>query len=122
MTLSVDRWHILGDQRWHNSGAPCRYTSGENTWHNLGDQTRYIITRLMTEPEPIFDPDTPEPVVHHLAVPPGESDSEEFVLRAVRSGKATLNAGASFEVHLGYPGPAYWGYSGSGPLTVIVAP
>ena len=51
MTLSVDRWRILGDQRWHNSGAPCRYTSGENTWHNLGDQTRYIITRLMTTPE-----------------------------------------------------------------------
>jgi len=50
--LAADRWHILGDQRWHNSGAPCRYISGENTWHNLGDQTRYIITRLMTRPTP----------------------------------------------------------------------
>jgi hypothetical protein len=74
------------------------------------------------EPEPIFDPATPEPVVHYLAVGPGGSDAQEFVLTAVGPGEATLSASASFEVHLGYPGPAYWGYSGSGPLTVTVAP
>lgn len=54
-------------------------------------------------------------------IEPGESDAAEFVLRAVRPGKATLRASASFEVHLSYPGPAYWGTSGSGPLLVTVA-
>jgi hypothetical protein len=52
--LAVDRWHILGNQWWHNSGAHCQYIVGENTWHNLGDQTRYIITRLMTRIAPGF--------------------------------------------------------------------
>jgi len=74
------------------------------------------------ESEPIFDPATPEPVVHYLAVGPGKSDAQEFVLRAINPGEATLSASTSFEVHLGYPGPAYWGYSTSGPLTVTVAP
>ena len=74
------------------------------------------------EPEPIFDPGNPEPVVHYLGVGSGESDAAEFALQAVGPGQARLSASASFEVHLGYPGPAYWGASGTGPLTVTVAP
>jgi len=74
------------------------------------------------EPEAIFDPDNPEPVVHYLGIAPGQSDAAEFVLRAVESGQATLRATASFEVHLGYPGPAYWGYGSTGPLTMTVTP
>lgn len=73
--------------------------------------------------ESIFDPSQPEPVVHYLAVPPGQSDMAEFVLRAVESGQATLAASTSFEVHLGYPGPAYWaGSNAKEPLVVIVKP
>ena len=43
-------------------------------------------------------------------------------LRAVAVGEATLWARASFEVHLRYPGPAYWAGSGTGPLVVTVVP
>lgn len=75
------------------------------------------------EEESIFDPSQPQSVVHYLAVPPGQSDMAEFVLRAVESGQATLAASASFEMHLGYPGPAYWaGSSTKEPLVVIVKP
>jgi len=74
------------------------------------------------ESQPIFDPNNPEPVVHYLGVAPGQSDAEEFVLQAVGSGQATLNASASFEVHLGYPGPAYWGAGSTGPLVITVMP
>jgi hypothetical protein len=74
------------------------------------------------EPHPMFDPDTPEPVVHYLAVAPGQSDVEKFVLQAVGPGQARLSASASFEVHLPYPGGAYWGASGTGPLTITVTP
>lgn len=73
-------------------------------------------------PDPIFSPENPEPVVHYLSVRPGESDSQEFVLTAVASGGATLSGSASFEVHLGYPGPAYWGYAGTAPLSLTVVP
>jgi hypothetical protein len=75
------------------------------------------------EEESIFDPSQPQSVVHYLAVPPGQFDMAEFVLRAVESGQATLAASASFEVHLGYPGPAYWaGSSTKEPPVVIVKP
>ena len=71
----------------------------------------------------IFAPASPEPVVHSLAVAPGQSDSTVFELTAVASGQATLTATVSYEVHLGYPGPAYWGMTGSNqPLILIVAP
>jgi hypothetical protein len=74
-------------------------------------------------PESILNPDHPEPVEHYLAVVPGQSDSAEFDLTAVASGQATLTASVSYEVHLGYPGPAYWGYSGTiAPLIITVAP
>ena len=74
------------------------------------------------EPQPTFDPSDPEPVAHYLEIAPGESDKAEFVLQAVRPGEATLRGSASFEVHLGYPGPAYWGSSSSGPLVITVMP
>jgi hypothetical protein len=68
--------------------------------------------------ESIFAPDPPEPVVHSLAVAPGQSDSADFDLRAIAAGLAILRASASFEVHLGYPGPAYWGYAASPELRI----
>ena len=72
--------------------------------------------------DPVLEPSSPEPVVHYYGIAPGQSDSEEFQLRAVGLGEATLSASASFEVHLGYPGPAYWGSSSSEPLTINVMP
>jgi hypothetical protein len=72
------------------------------------------------EPHPVLDPERPEPVVHYLGIGAGGSDAEQFVLEAVGPGRAVLWATTSFEVHLGYPGPAYWGASGSGPITITV--
>ncbi len=69
----------------------------------------------------LFDPGRPEPVTHYLAVQPGQSDTAEFVVRAVGAGQATFTAGASFEVHLGYPGPAYWAGSNAPSLVVNVS-
>jgi len=81
--------------------------------------------RLYVRPEneqPIFEPNRHAPILHLLGVHPGESDAAEFVLQAVGPGGATLSAGASFEVHLGYPRSAYWGGSSSDPLTITVVP
>ncbi len=70
----------------------------------------------------LFDPATPEDVTHYLAVQPGQADTAEFRLRVIEAGQATLTAGASFEVHLGYPGPAYWAGSSAAPLVITVSP
>ncbi len=62
-------------------------------------------------------------VEHSLAVAPGQFDTAEFDLQAIAIGQAIFAASASFEVHQGYPGPAYWGYSQTGEsLTITVAP
>ncbi len=81
---------------------------------------QYRLAILNDEGKPIFSPDKPEPVIHYLAVAPGTSDEVTFTLQAVHPGKATFSAMASFEVHMGYPGPAYWGASGSDPLVIQV--
>lgn len=70
----------------------------------------------------IFAPAIPEPVTHSLAVVPERSDVAEFNLKAVASGQATLTGSVSTEVHLGYPGPAYWGSSAAESLILIVVP
>ena len=72
--------------------------------------------------EPILTPDKPAPIVHELAVAPGRSDATTFSLRAVSAGRVTLNASASYEVHLGYPGPAYLGSASSQSLVIAVTP
>ena len=71
----------------------------------------------------IFTPENPEPVVHYLGVGLGQSDAAEFELIAVAGGQATLTATVSYEVHLGYPGPAYWGMTATRePLSITVIP
>jgi DNA/RNA endonuclease YhcR with UshA esterase domain len=81
----------------------------------------YGLSVLSDGPEPILEPEEPEPVEHALGLDPGKSDAAEFTLRAVRTGRATVTARATFEVHLGYPGPAYWsGSSAGGPLVIAV--
>ncbi len=69
-----------------------------------------------------FEPQGPEAVEHYLQVNAGESDSATFELSATRSGQATLRASVSYEVHLGYPGPAYWGGASAGPVVLTVIP
>lgn len=71
--------------------------------------------------QPIFTPAAPDPVVHYLGVSPGQSDFAEFTLTAAASGQAKLTATVSYEVHIGYPGPAYWGGAGSEPLVITVS-
>ncbi|MGD9030111.1 MAG: lamin tail domain-containing protein, partial [Anaerolineae bacterium] len=71
-------------------------------------------------PEPVLTPSDPAPVAHYLGIGPGHSDAAEFALQAAGPGQAVLRASASFEVHLGHPGPAYWGGSSAVPLTITV--
>lgn len=81
--------------------------------------------RLAIQPEgttPIFDPADPQPVTHGVGLGQGNSDTAEFVLQATAPGRATLSGSASFEVHLGYPGPAYWGSAATDPLVISVTP
>jgi hypothetical protein len=70
----------------------------------------------------LFDPPLPEPILHSLGVAPGESDQVVFSLQAVSSGVITLILSATFEVHQGYPGPAYWGQASSKELQIEVLP
>jgi DNA/RNA endonuclease YhcR with UshA esterase domain len=72
-------------------------------------------------PEPILEPEEPEPVERTVGLDPGGSDTAEFALRAVRAGSATLTTRVSFEVHLGYPGPAYWSSSAAEPVLITVS-
>lgn len=60
------------------------------------------------------------PVLHSLGLDGGESDSVEFRLVLLNTGLFTLTADASFEVHVGYPGPAYWSGAATGPITFTV--
>ena len=68
----------------------------------------------------VLVPEQPESIVHSIGVVPGGFDEAVFVLEAVAAGTARLRGTASFEVHLGYPGPAYWGSTSSGGITVTV--
>ena len=81
---------------------------------------QYRLQVRSQEPGSFFDPAHPEPIMHPLAVAPGQSDTADFVLRAAESGRATLSASGSFEVHLGDRGPAYWGASGTQKALEIV--
>ena len=83
---------------------------------------RYRLEIQSEGAEAVFTPDSPEPITHYLAVEPGQSDTAEFELQAAAAGQATLTVLVSFEVHIGYPGPAYWGGGASEPLVITVAP
>ncbi len=78
--------------------------------------------RLTIQPAGGFDPAKPDPVTHTLGLEPGQSDAADFALRAIAPGTATLAGSVSFEVHLGYPGPAYWSVATAAPLTMTIQP
>lgn len=67
-------------------------------------------------------PEKPEAIIHYLGLNPGETDTVMFTLHTIGVGTASVSAAASFEVHLGYPGPAYWAAAATGPVTVAVPP
>lgn len=77
--------------------------------------------RIQPDGQAIFEPGDPPQVTHSLAVAPGQSDTVEFDITAVGEGQIGLTASVSYEVHLGYPGPAYWGYKSSGEPLIVTA-
>jgi hypothetical protein len=95
------------------SNNGCAYTLG---------LPKYYLYIQTSSPESIFIPNNPAPVTHYLGISPGQSDTAEFELKAISGGQATLGVRVSMEVHLGYPGPAYWGEDNSQTLTVNVEP
>ena len=79
-----------------------------------------VLNSVVLSPLPV-----PEPAVHSLAVGPGTEDVHKFLIQAVHEGEYLLSAQTSFEVHVGYPGPAYWGSAASEealPLRVLPSP
>jgi hypothetical protein len=81
---------------------------------------KYTLRVHAPQGQPLFNPPQPESVTHSLAVAPGQLDSVEFMLQAAQVGSGSLQAEVSFEVHIGYPGPAYWGYATSDPVDIAV--
>lgn len=82
-----------------------------------------LLYRLRVEPDSpaFFDPASPDPVEHTLGVSPGGTDTAEFTLTAIAPGNVEITATVSFEVHLGYPGPAYFASASSGdPLVITI--
>lgn len=73
-------------------------------------------------PGPILEPNPPAPIVHSLGIGSGQSDIITYTLQVVGAGVLTINISASFEVHLGYPGPAFWSGDNSEPITITVQP
>ncbi|GEM_PF-1959959 len=64
--------------------------------------------------------DSPVSITHYVALEPDETDLVTFSLQTIGAGEVALQASASFEVHLGYPGPAYWAYDSTAPVSVSV--
>ncbi len=81
---------------------------------------RLMLTSGDLYPPYVLVPDSPISVTHYLGLEHGETDTVTFSLRAIGVGTATLQATVSFEVHLGYPGPAYWSYDATAPVRVQV--
>ncbi|MGQ9774625.1 hypothetical protein, partial [Chloroflexus sp.] len=78
--------------------------------------------QLLLEPSSILAPISPLSITNYRALASGESDTASFQLQAIGVGEVALRATASFEVHLGYPGPAYWAFDSSQPLSATVPP
>ncbi len=82
----------------------------------------YRLTVETSGTQPILQPENPEPVAHNLVIPPGESDSVDFVLLAIRPGEGAVTAFASFDIQLGRGAPVYRSYSTTGSQVITVTP
>ena len=81
---------------------------------------KYSLSLMADGDAHLVQPTELEPIIHSVALRDGEHDEAYFTLKAVAPGKAELKVSASFEVHLGYPGPAYWSSATSRPVIVEV--
>jgi hypothetical protein len=70
--------------------------------------------------QPLFIPPQPESVTYDAAVAPGQAHTVVFTLQGAQAGQGVLQADVSFEVHIGYPGPAYWGMVTSALINIAV--
>jgi len=92
----------------------------ENTGCVMLGLPQYRLNARARDGEPIVDPNTTQPVVHSLGVDSGASDEAVFAVIATRPGVVEVSPSVSFEVHLGYPGPAYWGMAAGDAVRVVV--
>lgn len=81
---------------------------------------QYRLQMQSASSTPILAPQAFDPAVHYTGLLPGESDSITYTLQVVGSGAITLSIITSYEVHLGYPGPAYWSGDASAPLALVI--
>ena len=81
------------------------------TLQGLGEPGSAVLTSL-----------GPLQVYHSVPIYLGQYDEAQFVLKASSPGQATLCVRSSFEVHIGYPGPAFWWGDISPPLVITVSP
>ncbi len=79
-----------------------------------------LLYRLEREPGLALQAASPLTVSHPIGLGTGQADEAQFVLRGVRGGLENVSVSVSFEVHLGYPGPAYWASQAAGPIAVRV--
>ncbi len=82
---------------------------------------QYRLSVNPADSQSLLAPPKQATVTHSAGLGRGETDTAAFVTRAVAAGQATATVFVSFEVHLGYPGPAYWG-SAAGELPITVVP
>ncbi len=77
--------------------------------------------RLWAEPREagsLFEPAQIEPVVHSLTVTQHQTDSADFMLRAVSAGQQAFGASVSYELHTAQG--ASWGMASAQPITITV--
>lgn len=82
----------------------------------------YRLTWDHDDRAPIFHQIPPLEILHYVAIYSGKHDEATFVLQAAGPGKTELRVRCSMEVHLGYPGPAYWSGCSAPPLAITVVP
>ena len=82
---------------------------------------QYRLSVNPADSQSLLAPPKQATVTHSAGLGRGETDTAAFVTRAVAAGQATATVFVSFEAHLGYPGPAYWG-SAAGELPITVVP
>jgi hypothetical protein len=79
----------------------------------------YTLDVANAHPVAVFE-ESENPVLHSRAIYSDEVDSVDFRMLVANTEVFTLTARASFEVHVGYPGPAFWGGASAAPVTFTV--
>lgn len=90
-----------------------------NTGDCMVGQPLYTLDVANVQSVAMFE-ESENPVLHHTAIYSDEVDSVNFRMLVANTGVFTLTAHVSFEVHVGYPGPAYWGGASAAPVTFTV--